>query len=341
MYSLDALRLLIRSLWSILVVSAILVSTSTCVFSQIVFQPTTGGGSSGLTIGTTTISGGGTNAILYGDGALLQNETAITRSAASQFTFSKAAIGTTPFDSIILTNPTPAAAGIQQESPAIHWIGQGWKTTATAASQQVECRQYILPIQAVSIAMGVLNTDCQSNTGGYSTVFQINSAGGVNVSFGNGYGFSGSANTGYYQLSSGGPPTILASGASIASFGTTGINVGSLVYGFGTVGSAPTTSVFAVSTGSVGIGKGSTIANGLLNLAGATFLDPQAITGATRVLVSLGAADSATTATLTNAGTTKSGGYQSSDGTAGVTQTCTILSITTFVVKNGLIVSCS
>jgi hypothetical protein len=35
------------------------------------------------------------------------------------------------------------------------------------------------------------------------------------------------------------------------------------------------------------------------------------------------------------------GGFQSSDGTAGYTGTCTLLSITNFVVKNGLIVSCN
>lgn len=35
------------------------------------------------------------------------------------------------------------------------------------------------------------------------------------------------------------------------------------------------------------------------------------------------------------------GGYQSSDGTAGLTATCTLLSITSFVVKNGLVTACS
>ena len=56
-------------------------------------------------------------------------------------------------------------------------------------------------------------------------------------------------------------------------------------------------------------------------------------TGFTRVLFSLGAADSATTVTFTNAGTTKSAGYQSSDGSAGVTgATCSSF-------KNGLCVA--
>jgi hypothetical protein len=65
----------------------------------------------------------------------------------------------------------------------------------------------------------------------------------------------------------------------------------------------------------------------------ARFFDQTAVSGATRVLISLGAADSATTVTLTNAGTTKSAGYQSSDGSAGVTgASCTAW-------KNGLCTS--
>ena len=61
--------------------------------------------------------------------------------------------------------------------------------------------------------------------------------------------------------------------------------------------------------------------------------DPTVTTGATTLLVSLGAADSATTVTVSNAGTTKSAGYQSADGSAGVTvTTCTSF-------KNGLCVA--
>ena len=77
---------------------------------------------------------------------------------------------------------------------------------------------------------------------------------------------------------------------------------------------------------------------GILNgtcTAGQTFniRDATASTGATRVTVALGAADSAATVTVTNAGTTKSAGYQSSDGSAGVTgATCSSF-------KNGLCVA--
>lgn len=61
--------------------------------------------------------------------------------------------------------------------------------------------------------------------------------------------------------------------------------------------------------------------------------DRGATTGATRLNVILGAADSSSTVTVTNQGTLKSAGYQSSDGSAGVTvTTCTSF-------KNGLCVA--
>jgi hypothetical protein len=69
----------------------------------------------------------------------------------------------------------------------------------------------------------------------------------------------------------------------------------------------------------------------------ASFKDATTTTGSTNVIVQLGAADSATTPTITNAGTTKSAGYQSSDGTAGITGTVCVAA--TMQVKNGLIVA--
>lgn len=86
----------------------------------------------------------------------------------------------------------------------------------------------------------------------------------------------------------------------------------------------------------IGIGVSSSDCDGTVNIA-----DKTASTGATRVNVKLGAADSATTPTIINAGTMKAAGYQSSDGTAGATTTCTIVGLTSITVKNGLITGCS
>ncbi len=49
----------------------------------------------------------------------------------------------TVFQGTELINQTSAASGQQQYSPGLYFQGQGWKTTATAASQAVEVRNYI------------------------------------------------------------------------------------------------------------------------------------------------------------------------------------------------------
>jgi hypothetical protein len=92
------------------------------------------------------------------------------------------------------------------------------------------------------------------------------------------------------------------------------------------VGNGSTTTTFLNHT--LAVGPLNTSPTGTLHVYDAT-----ATTGTTDVTIALGAADSATDVTLTNAGTTKSAGYQSSDGSAGVTvSTCTSF-------KNGLCVA--
>jgi hypothetical protein len=53
-------------------------------------------------------------------------------------------------DGIYLHNATAAAAGAQQRSPAIHFQGYGWRTTATAASQKSEGWLYMQPVQGTN-----------------------------------------------------------------------------------------------------------------------------------------------------------------------------------------------
>lgn len=310
----------------------------------------------GLVIGTTPISGSATNAILYSDGSVLQNATGVTRTGAGQFTHTIASIGTTPQDGLILTNPTAAAVGAQQESPAYNRCGFGWKTTTTAASQAVCVRDYLLPVQGAIAPTGQINWDFSINGGSYVTVFSLNSSGSLILADGS-TTIRNSAPTSSNQVGiyAGGIIGLNRGGGNTSSFiamadtvqgavlqgGNSGGTQPLLAFASPTVGTLDT-SYFRCSAGVSCFGKGnSTTANGLINLAGATFLDPTATTGATRVLVSLGAADSSSTVTLTNAGTTKSAGYQSSDGSAGATTTCTIAGLTSIVIKNGLVISCS
>jgi hypothetical protein len=51
---------------------------------------------------------------------------------------------------LIFANSTTAASGIQQVSPRLTFEGQGWKTTATAASQSVRVHQDVLPVQGTA-----------------------------------------------------------------------------------------------------------------------------------------------------------------------------------------------
>lgn len=76
-------------------------------------------------------------------------------------------IGTTPTDSVLLTNTTPAANGAQQNSPALHWKGNGWGTTA-GTSQSVDFRLSVVPSQG-AIASGILNLDASLNGAAYTT----------------------------------------------------------------------------------------------------------------------------------------------------------------------------
>lgn len=88
-------------------------------------------------------------------------------------TITKTNLGTTSTDGAVLTNTTAAAAGVQQYSPRIHWTGQGWKTTATAASQTLDWIAEIQPIQSTAAPTNALVFSSQANAGGYSPLLQI------------------------------------------------------------------------------------------------------------------------------------------------------------------------
>lgn len=88
-------------------------------------------------------------------------------------------LGTTTADSLILQNTTAAAAGAQQVSPASRWRGQGWKTTATAASQTVDFRAYVLPVQGTTAPTGSWKLQASINGGAYSDVFAVDSGGAI------------------------------------------------------------------------------------------------------------------------------------------------------------------
>lgn len=95
-----------------------------------------------------------------------------------------ASIGVTQSDAygILLANSTAAAAGAQQMSPPIVMQGNGWKTNATAASQDVRFRMDVLPVQAAANPTGIWELGASINGGAYSNVLTVTSAGVLSTS---------------------------------------------------------------------------------------------------------------------------------------------------------------
>jgi Chaperone of endosialidase len=105
----------------------------------------------------------------------------VTLTGAGILTTNAAGIGSTSTDRVVLQNLTAAGAGAQQWSPRLHFIGQGWKTNATAASQQVEFIAELQPVQGAANPTAFLLFSSQVNAGGFSGQASLSSAGVLNV----------------------------------------------------------------------------------------------------------------------------------------------------------------
>ena len=79
------------------------------------------------------------------------------------------------------TNTTAAAAGAQQYSPMQAFIGQGWKTDATAASQAVAFAQQTRPVQGTAAPSALFDILYAVNGGSYSVVSSFLSGGGLST----------------------------------------------------------------------------------------------------------------------------------------------------------------
>ncbi len=123
-------------------------------FASLTGKPTTLSGY-GITDATPSARNISTTSPITGGGNLSADRTiAFDFSVANTFTaaqtVSLASLGAATATAIYLKNPTAAAVNAQQYSPALVMEGQGWKTTATAASQPVSFTQYVVPIQGTT-----------------------------------------------------------------------------------------------------------------------------------------------------------------------------------------------
>src|SRR3989339_1964551 len=109
-----------------------------------------------------------------------------TTEPASKLDITTAGLATTQTTSsgLALVNTTAATAiAPVQISPAIRWSGFGWKTDATAASQAVDFRAFVTPVQGTSAPTGYLGFESSINGGAYSATppFVITSAGSLGI----------------------------------------------------------------------------------------------------------------------------------------------------------------
>jgi hypothetical protein len=92
------------------------------------------------------------------------------------------ALGTTSTARLTLANTTAAEVGAQQVSPSIVLEGQGWKTTATAASQTVRFRQNVLPVQGTTNPSATWQLQSEiNNTGVWTDRLKVSSSGDVTM----------------------------------------------------------------------------------------------------------------------------------------------------------------
>jgi hypothetical protein len=109
-----------------------------------------------------------------------------TTGPASKLDVTTTALGAsqTNTSGLALVNTTAAALGAQQISPAIRWRGFGWKTDATAASQPVDFRSYVVPVQGAASPTGYLAFESAVNDGPYSATPPLVITTGGNIGIG-------------------------------------------------------------------------------------------------------------------------------------------------------------
>lgn len=81
---------------------------------------------------------------------------------------------------ITLTNNTPATLGVQQNSPLLSWIANGFATTP-ANSQQVEFATYVVPTQGTGAPGGTWTLASSVGGSAYATRLSITNAGVITI----------------------------------------------------------------------------------------------------------------------------------------------------------------
>lgn len=136
--------------------------------------------------GTVSLFGSSNNLLVVG--GLTVNNSNLTLGTPDQGSLNiscgNGGIGVTSTDKASIYNNAAAAAGAQQWSGRIRWTGQGWKTAATAGSQEVDFISELQTVQGVNNPTGLLAFSAQVNGAGYAQAFTIDTAGGIQTGLG-------------------------------------------------------------------------------------------------------------------------------------------------------------
>lgn len=202
--------------------------------------------------GSATLSGGALSVSTIGIG---------TATATVPLTETTVSVGTTTAAGALLLNPTAAALNAQQYSPALEFLGNGWKTTATAASQPIAVFMDVEPTQGSGAAGGSLIAKSSSNGGAFVTMFTANTNGTFTAN-GNVVGtgsasFETASTTGNYCFGTTVQACISSPSSGAVAIGTTtGLSNGSLTLATLTASATVKTGGYTVATlpaGTVGM----------------------------------------------------------------------------------------
>lgn len=144
------------------------------------------------TIGASANPGGSNTQLQYNNSSAFGGTAGATWDATNTgITISKSSLGVTQniATGFRLVNPTAAAAGSQQISPMLYFEGQGWKTTATAASQSTAYTVDVLPVQGSTAPDASLRVRQIINGGTAQTVGEFYPA-GMHIGGNNGGGIN-------------------------------------------------------------------------------------------------------------------------------------------------------
>lgn len=119
------------------------------------------------------ISGSGNVTILSGSLGIQQT----TPTSRLHLNFNQNSASQNDANGILLANSTAATANTQSISPGIVLQGNGWKTTATAGSQDVRFRMDVLPVQGTTNPTATLQIASSINGGSYDNFLTYTSAG--------------------------------------------------------------------------------------------------------------------------------------------------------------------